>query len=204
MEVQRRQSPFLLLGFITFSLLIHLLLLLLPGGFLDPAAPPPEPVYIEVRPPEPPPRTRERELDIPVPEREIPRDTPARRLGPADQMVKEETAPKGDAPEDRQPSIAIPATPSPPVRPKPAPTPTAPPVAQPRPEAAVPPPIAERRADSAPPPPTPAPEEEALRERPAAPAAPPDQTALTTLPSRTTARLEGEARTRERAEVAEG
>jgi protein TonB len=99
MELNRSQNP-LLLGFITFSLLLHLLLIyLLPQRSLFTAPASEEPVYVEVRPPQ----LQERELDLPVPEKEIPRETPAKRLGPADQVVKKETAPKGEAPEDRTP-----------------------------------------------------------------------------------------------------
>lgn len=104
MELNRPQNP-LLLGFITLSLLLHLLLLyLLPQRSLFPVPSSEEPVYVEVRPPQP----RERELDLPVPERETPRQTPAKRLGPADQVVKKEVAPKGEAPEDLTPTAVSP------------------------------------------------------------------------------------------------
>jgi protein TonB len=134
MELNRPQNP-LLLGFITLSLLLHLLLLyLLPQRSLFPIVPSEEPVYVEVRPPQP----RERELDLPVPERETPRETPAKRLGPADRVVEKEVAPKGAAPEDLTPTVVSP--PAPAVKPapqvKPVPTPKAP-------ETAMTPPTAE-------------------------------------------------------------
>ena len=88
-------------GFIILSLLIHLLLLLIPESSLLTTAPKPEPLYVEVRP-QP---QRERELDLPVPPKiEKPRETPAKRLGPADQVVKKEAAPEGQDSEDRLPS----------------------------------------------------------------------------------------------------
>lgn len=120
MEYRRPQNP-LLLGFITLSLLLHLVLFfLLPQRSLFIAPSTEEPVYVEVRPPQP----RERELDLPAPEKETPRDTPAKRLGPADQVVKKETAPKGDAPEDRTPAASPPpAAPTAKPRPRPEPTP---------------------------------------------------------------------------------
>ncbi|WP_027716464.1 hypothetical protein, partial [Desulfuromonas sp. TF] len=66
MELNRSQNP-LLLGFITFSLLLHLLLIyLLPQRSLFTAPASEEPVYVEVRPPQ----LQERELDLPVPEKE--------------------------------------------------------------------------------------------------------------------------------------
>ncbi|HEX9874828.1 MAG TPA: hypothetical protein VGA43_10735, partial [Deferrimonas sp.] len=121
MELNRPQNP-LLLGFIAFSLLLHLLLIyLLPQRSLFTAPAPEEPVYVEVRPPQ----VQERELDLPVHEKETPRETPARRLGPADQVVKKETAPKGEAPEDRTP-VAV-RQPAPPAKPRPQSKPSPPP-----------------------------------------------------------------------------
>ncbi|MBE0596998.1 MAG: hypothetical protein IH614_07005, partial [Desulfuromonadales bacterium] len=112
MDLKNRQSP-LLLGFITFSLLLHLLLLFgLPERDLFPDPTRREPVVVEVRPPQPP-VARPRELDLPTaPELESPRPRPAKRLGPADQLIEQETAPPGDAPEERRPDA--PAPPSPP------------------------------------------------------------------------------------------
>jgi protein TonB len=103
--------------FLILSLLLHLFLLkLLPDGdlWLEPQEK--KPVVVEMRPPQ----VRERELDLPKePDQERPRDTPAKRLGPSDQVVARETAPKGDAPEDRPPT--------PPPIPKPQPSEPLPP-----------------------------------------------------------------------------
>jgi len=122
-------SPTLLTGFLLLSLLLHLiLLLLLPRHGLFSVNLPVEPVVVEMRPAE----VRPRELDLPAPERETPRDTPAKRLGPADQVVKRETAPEGTMPEDRTPTARTPAV-QPTVRqPPPAPAPSA--EERPRPE----------------------------------------------------------------------
>jgi protein TonB len=103
MYLRRRQDN-LLLGFVTLSLLLHLLLaVLLPQLRLLPEAPARAPVFVDLVPP--PPRTpapsRERELDLP-PALETPRTRPARRLGPTDRQVERETAPKGEMPEDRR------------------------------------------------------------------------------------------------------
>lgn len=113
----------LILLFLLISLLLHLLLLLLPETGLLGRTGPPKPVYVEMRPPQ----QRDRELDIPVrPPPPKPRETPARRLGPQDQVVKRETAPQGEDAEDQPRSTrsARPATPQLP----------APPVAQSAPE----------------------------------------------------------------------
>ncbi len=106
MDLNRRSDIFLL-GFVTLSLLLHLLFLfLLPKHALMPAAPEKKPVYVDLRPPQP----KSRELDIP-PSREPdkPRDTPAKRLGPSDQAVKQETAPKGADFDDMTPKAAAPS-----------------------------------------------------------------------------------------------
>lgn len=116
MELHRHQNR-LLPGFILLSLLLHLLLLLIPQADLFKRPTRIEPVYVEVRPsplPEQP-----RELDIPVREElEKPRETPAKRLGPADQVVEKETAPQGlddaDQPIQARASKPLPATPPPP------------------------------------------------------------------------------------------
>ena len=115
----------LFIGFILISLLLHLLLLLIPKANLFPRPPRPEPVYVEVRPtPQP---DLSRELDLPVrKELEKPRETPAERLGPADQVVDKEVAPEGkDDIDQTAPQQAS----------KPAPTaaPQPEPVAQPKP-----------------------------------------------------------------------
>ncbi|MDT8440876.1 MAG: energy transducer TonB [Desulfuromonadales bacterium] len=117
-------------GFFLLSLLVHLLFLLIPESTFLPAIDPPEPVYVEMRPPQ----QRERELDLASrPELEKPRETPAQRLGPTDQVVEREQAPEGDATEDRPPvSATPPAPPTPPVTattpPRREPPPAAPPV----------------------------------------------------------------------------
>lgn len=119
MDTYRHQNR-LLLACILLSLLLHLLLLLMPDtGFL-PTPPPPEPVYVEVRPT--PSQDQPRELDIPVREAlEKPRETPAERLGPTDQVVEEERAPEG---EDDMDLTARPPAP----KPVPAPVPPPPPM----------------------------------------------------------------------------
>jgi len=88
-----------LLAFLTLSLLLHLLLIfLMPEMSLIPEPENSEPVYVEVRPP-----VQSRELDLPK-EKDQPRETAAKRLGPSDQVVKKEIAPKGDFIEDRVPT----------------------------------------------------------------------------------------------------
>jgi protein TonB len=117
MNFHNRQDA-ILVGFVTLSLLLHFLLLnLLPGRELLSVPREKEPVYVEVRPPQ------VRELDLPDQrEPEQPRETPAKRLGPTDRPVVKETAPKGDAPEDRMPARA--AAPLPQAVPVPRKTPT--------------------------------------------------------------------------------
>ncbi|BCA78967.1 energy transducer TonB [Desulfuromonas sp. AOP6] len=124
MQFSRNQDPMILV-FIILSLLVHLLLLfLVPQRTLFPPPEADTPLVVEMRPPEPREPARERELDAPVvTPSEQPRQTPAKRLGPADQEVERETAPKGDFIEDRAPS-APPAPPTP--RQPPSPTPPAP------------------------------------------------------------------------------
>ena len=104
MDIKRRQD-LLIASFLLLSLLLHLLLLLLPEtGLLRPVVPP-KPVYVEMRPPQ----RRARELDLPVrPPPPKPRQTPAKRLGPQDQVVKRETAPPGEDSEDRQRRVPAP------------------------------------------------------------------------------------------------
>jgi len=51
MTSEQRQNR-IIAGFILLSLLLHLLLLLLPKDRLFPEEAPPEPVYVEVRPPQ--------------------------------------------------------------------------------------------------------------------------------------------------------
>jgi periplasmic protein TonB len=183
MDMDRSQH-FLLTGFILLSLLLHLLfLLLMPQRDLWQVPSVAEPVYVEVRPP------RERELDVPPPVQESPRQTPAKRLGPTDQQVQREVAPRGDAPEDRVSRPAQVPVPRPiPPQPRPAPEPV-----QPRTSLPVP----ARPGDSGPPP--------AVSEsRPQPPAPLPDLQALLTLPSETVSRIEDEWRRKYRAEVERG
>jgi protein TonB len=104
MDSKRRQD-LLIASFLLLSLLLHLLLMLLPETALLRPAVPPQPVYVEMRPPQ----RRERELDLPVrPPPPKPRETPAKRLGPQDQVVKRETAPPGEDSEDQQPRVQMP------------------------------------------------------------------------------------------------
>jgi protein TonB len=117
MQLDRHQNA-LLLGFITASLLLHLLLIyLLPELSLFPPPPAKEPVVVELRPSELP-KVRERELDLPPDTPETPRNRPAKRLGSMDRQVERETAPKGDSPEDSTPAVSRPASrPAPPSTP---------------------------------------------------------------------------------------
>lgn len=97
MTAEQRQNR-IMIGFIVLSLLLHLLLLLVPKHTLFPTNSPPEPIYVEVRPPLP----QDRELDLPVrKELEKPRVKPAKRLAEKDQVVEKETAPLGRDTEDR-------------------------------------------------------------------------------------------------------
>lgn len=124
----RRHQDNLLLGFLTLSLLLHLLMvLLLPQLRLLPE-PSRSPVYVDLvpSPPQTPPLPRERELDLPR-VRETPRTRPAKRLGPVDRQVERETAPKGDMAEDRPATGPRPATASSPPAVASAPRPQAPP-----------------------------------------------------------------------------
>jgi protein TonB len=108
MQIDRRQNA-LFLGFITISLLLHLLLIyLVPELSLFPPAPTKDPVVVELLPAAPS-KPRERELDLPPETSETPRTRPAKRLGSVDRQVERETAPKGDSPEDSAPRTARPA-----------------------------------------------------------------------------------------------
>ncbi len=99
MYINRDENK-ILLAFLALSLLFHLLLLLLmPELSLFPEADKSTPVYVEMRSP-----THSRELDLPK-TADQPRETPAKRLGPSDQVVKREMAPKGDAIEDQAASL---------------------------------------------------------------------------------------------------
>ena len=117
MTAEQRQNR-IITGFILLSLLLHLLLLLVPKHKLFPEEDAPEPVYVEVRPPQ----QLERELDLPIREElEKPREKPAKRLAEKDQVVEKEMAPEGEDTEDRERMVRAPE----PVRqtpPQPAPT----------------------------------------------------------------------------------
>lgn len=107
-----QQDNQILLAFLILSLLLHLLIIfLLPDVAFIPKSQESSPVYVEVRTP-----TQTRELDLP-PEKDQPRETEAKRLGPSDQVVKKEMAPKGDFTEDRAP--AVPVQPQPQAQPEP-------------------------------------------------------------------------------------
>lgn len=146
MDLNRRQN-LLIVGFLLLSLLLHLLLLLIPETGLLGKVAEPQPVYVEMRPPE----RRDRELDLPQrPPPPKPRETPAKRLGPQDQVAERETAPPGEAAEDRQRSARAPQ-PRPPAQPR---APQAPATAAPAAEPDYPPaPTGDRPAAE----PTPAP-----------------------------------------------
>lgn len=104
MTTKQRQNR-IITGFILLSLLLHLLLLLVPKHQLFPPENAPEPVYVEVRPPQP----RDRELDLPIrKELEKPRQKPAKRLAEKDQVIEKEMAPKGQDSEDRKKRVRIP------------------------------------------------------------------------------------------------
>ncbi len=114
MTLEQRQNR-IMIGFIVLSLLLHLLLLLVPKLKLFPTIDTPDPVYVEVRPPQP----RERELDLPIrKELEKPRKKPAKRLAEKDQVVEKEQAPEGKDSEDQQRMVRAPE----PVRKTPPPT----------------------------------------------------------------------------------
>lgn len=192
-----KRPHLLLAGFLIASLLLHLLVvLLLPREGVLPPPPEKPPVYVEIVPPQkklPQPR----ELDLPEPKTPpTPRTTPAKRLGPQDQQVSKETAPRGEDPEDRParkaapPVVAAPAPPRPaaePPKPRPAPTPQA----QPRPLREGPSPAPAAPTETATPT-TPAPKEL------------PDLQALLKLPQATVSRLEDQWRQKYRKDVEAG
>jgi protein TonB len=196
MELNQRQN-IVLVGFLTLSLLLHLLLFyLLPQRSLFPPPPAEKPVVVEVRPPQEPPKQLERELDLPTrPDLEKPRETPAKRLGPSDQVVKRETAPKGADTEDRTPSMVRPqperqARPRVQPRVRPQPKPEAPPESRT--------PLAEQPTPTGPP----RTSEEQSSKAPAQKL--PDLRTLTQLPPQTLARLEDDWRRKYRKDVEEG
>jgi protein TonB len=180
MELKYRQD-LLIAGFLLLSLLLHLLLLLVPETGLMRSATQPQPVYVEMRPPQ----RRDRELDLPVkPVPPKPRETPAKRLGPQDQVVKRETAPPGQDSEDRPPR-----PPAPPSQPQPV---------QPRSPATAAPPVADLQL-----PPSPTGDRPAAVPSPA-PAGTPSLEKLTTLTPTTMARLEKDWRRKLREGVEKG
>lgn len=120
MTAEQRQNRITAL-FILLSLLLHLLFLLVPKELLVPASKAPDPVYVEVRPPQP----KDRELDLPIrKELEKPRKKPAKRLAEKDQVVEKETAPEGKDFEDREKVVRSP-------QPAPKPVPPVPPAQKP-------------------------------------------------------------------------
>jgi protein TonB len=120
MTSEQRQNR-IIIGFILLSLLLHLLLLLLPKNKLFPTEAQPEPVYVEVRPPQ----KQDRELDLPIrKELEKPREKPAKTLAERDQVVEKEMAPEGQDTEDREKIVRSPK-PAPKVPPQPKPEPPA-------------------------------------------------------------------------------
>lgn len=207
MNFNPRQSQ-LLWWLLPVSLLLHFLLLqLLPHlSSLSPA--PEEPVYVEVRPPQPAPKLS-RELDVPPrPEPEKPRETPAKRLGPQDQIVEKETAPQGEDTEDVPAQAAPPAPPQPttPAEPQPKQQPAAQPKqpAEPRKEQPATP-EKERPAETV------RVEKPAPAPQPSEPPRPteeaenlPDIGSLLKLPQQTASRLQTQQRTKYREEIEEG
>lgn len=115
MTAEQRQNRITTM-FILLSLLLHMLFLLVPKQLLMPISKAPDPVYVEVRPPQP----RDRELDIPIREElEKPREKPAKRLAEKDQVVEKETAPEGKDFEDREKVVRAPQPAPRPVQPVP-------------------------------------------------------------------------------------
>ena len=192
-----KRPHLLLAGFLTASVLLHLLvLLLLPREGVLPPPPAKPPVYVEIVPPQKKP-PQPRELDLPqeqVPP--TPRTTAAKRLGPQDQQVSRETAPQGKDPEDRPARKAAPPVVAAPAPPRPAPQPPKPRPA-PAPEAA-PRPLGEGPIAA------PAAPAEPTTPGPPAPRELPDLQALLKLPPATVARLEDQWRQKYRKDVEAG
>lgn len=192
MSFHPRQPP-ILWWFIPLSVALHLLLVLLVPPLTQHAPrQPDEPVYVEVRPPEPRRQPDRRELDVP-PQPDMPREEPAQRLGPQDQVVAQEVAPRGEDTEDMPPAV---------VTPPPQPRPAVPPRPTPRVEPPAPSAV-ERPAEQAP-----APQAAAVPEetRPEAPAEQPlpDVRDLLKLPEATESRLQSELRRKHRENIQEG
>jgi protein TonB len=182
MELSRRQN-LLIAGFLLLSLLLHLLLLLLPETGLLRQIEKPQPVYVEVRPPQ----QRDRELDLPArPTPPLPRQTPAKRLADQDQVAVRETAPQGEDAEDTPRSAR---TPNVQAQPATAPAPHHPPTALNLPEPLEPVSPQGDRPTAAQPP---------------APRRPPSIKDLTTLTPTTLARLESDWRRKYREGIEKG
>lgn len=106
MNPDNRQD-LLLTGFISVSLLLHLIFIYLTPHPETRIPQREEPVYVELVPekkpaPTPPPQVRELDAQE-VPELQKPREKPAKRLAAVDQVVEKEQAPKGTAEEDQRP-----------------------------------------------------------------------------------------------------
>lgn len=182
MTAEQRQNR-ITTGFIILSLLLHLLLMLVPKQLLMPVSKAPEPVYVEVRPPQP----RDRELDLPIrKELEKPREKPAKRLAEKDQVVERETAPEGKDTEDREKVVRSP---------KPAPkTPPPQPPAQ-----RTPPEVVQKNE------PTPVtPEGWRAEPKKKSPSELPDLAALTNISPNTLAKIETDWRRKYREDVEQG
>lgn len=115
MDRTPEKFPYLFL-FILLSVSVHLLVLFLfPAYRGAPPGPRPEPIQVEMRE-----LSQPRELEALRAPPTKPREDPARRLGPEDQVAEREKAPKGSDAEERAPSPAAPST----VEPAEATTPT--------------------------------------------------------------------------------
>lgn len=128
--------------FVLLSLCLHLGVVLYFSAKPEPqSSPAPPPFFVDLRDQPKEPRIKPREVELPERPAALPRPTPARRLGPSDQVIAKEQAPKGEDTRDtataqQQPSLpaAAPreAAPQPPVASGkagtlPAPAPSAPP-----------------------------------------------------------------------------
>lgn len=201
MLVRSGRERSFLLGFLTLSLLLHLLLFyLLPQHFIPASRPAPEPIMVEVVPPPVPLQSREREPEFVPEKKEDARTTPGKRLGERDIVAKKETAPQGDMPEESRPATRPSPPPAAKARPKGVPSrPQSPSASErPRPESPQSARIRENSREGAP------------LSSPSAPpssgpaAKTPDLQSLLQLPPTTVARLEGEWRRKYRKDVEKG
>ena len=127
MAFAQQRDP-LLIGALIISVLLHLLLgvLLAVMPEFGQTRTDQAPIIVEVVPPRKPPAPpRTRELEPPPrPAPAIPRERPAKRLGPEDRVAPKETAPQGEDTEDRRPSApsrqAAPQAATPPRSPAPS------------------------------------------------------------------------------------